>query len=281
MKEKFISSSMIQRIGMLCVLAILVFACRKSSNDGPNNRPPDQNCSIVTLSASSGSNTEVYTMAYNSEGKVSTINVTDFNKRRMQFNYVSGKFTLDTYYDHWDGRIVSHQETTLNSQALPDRIIVTYYDVDPTKPAPPAGTLPAVYNIYDNTYVYNANGELQSSKEEITYPKKPALNKVNTNTYTWANGNMVKTVLSTGQSLTFEYYMDKTVQKGDHLQISMFLDKGTSPYKNKNLLKSTTDGTAILNIDYTYDEQGKVSSLTISGSGALGNAKRTYQYSCN
>jgi len=59
------------------------------------------------------------------------------------------------------------------------------------------------------------------------------------------------------------------------------MSTGVNPINNKNLVKSLTDGTTIINVNYDYDETGKIKTAILTGSTAAVNREMRYQYSCN
>ena len=95
-------------------------------------------------------------------------------------------------------------------------------------------------------------------------------------TLTWGGGN-VTAITSGGSTQSLEYFTDKTARAGDYLQLSQ-LQGGYQILRNKNMVKSVLQGTSILNFDYTYDEDGKTTSVKITGSAS---DTFTYQYQCN
>lgn len=145
----------------------------------------------------------------------------------------------------------------------------------------PQGQTPKHTSTTTTTYEYNSKGELQLSTQKYEYIDKPADNSSGTITYTWANGNVVKQEVTGGGIASFEYYTDRPAQKGGAVSFDNLINTGVNPFNNKNLVKSLTDGTTIINVNYEYDETGKIKVATLSGSGAGSSREIRYQYSCN
>jgi hypothetical protein len=215
-----------------------------------------------------------YTLTYDNDGRISKIASDDFFKTRQHFNYAQGQFTRDTYFDHWNGQLAARLRAELNSMGLPASVTELKYEYTPTG-------APKLNLTVTSTFEYNSKGELQLSTEKRVYANQPALNSEATTTYTWANGNIVRQEVTGGSYANFEYYTDKPAQKAGAVAFDNLINEGFNPFNNKNLIKSLTDGAVILNVNYDYDETGKIKTTTISGSGAGGDRTIRYQYSCN
>lgn len=263
--------SLFSCIFLLLILAVI--SCGKDDN-GPA-KPPDSNCRIASATSKSGGTTVTYILSYDNDGRVNKISMDDFYKTRYHFNYVQGTLTRSGYSDHWDGQQTSELRAELNGMGLPTLITDRRYDYTP------AGQPLKLISVYTYTYEYNSKGELQAGITKTEYPGNPGNNTEYTYTYSWNNGNIVKQEASNGSTVNYEYYTDKPLQKGDPVIFDGMVSYGVSPFKNKNLVKSITDGTTIINMNYEYDENGKVKIATLSGNGAAGSRDMRYQYACN
>jgi len=252
-----------------CVLA----SCHKDDN-GPAP-PPDKNCRIAVATAKSGATTTTYTLSYDNDGRLSKVGMDDFYKMRYLFNYTQSQFTRDGYSDHWDGQLTNQLRAELNSMGLPTLIVEKNYDYTPS------GQPLKLMSVFTTTYEYNSKGELQLSARKYESIGNPASNSTTTTTYTWANGNVVKQEVSGGGTGSFEYYTDRPAQKAGAVSFDNLMSTGVNPINNKNLVKSLTDGTTIINVNYDYDETGKIKTATLTGSTAAVNREMRYQYSCN
>lgn len=258
---------------VLLLSACILGSCHKDDN-GPAP-PPDKNCRIAVATSKSGASTITYTLSYDNDGRISKISSDDFYKMHYQFNYVQGQFTRDGYSDHWNGQLTNQLRAELNSMGLPTLVVEKRYDYTPS------GQPPKLAATVTSTYEYNSKGELQLSTQKTEYVSNPAGNSSGTLTYTWANGNVVKQEASGGQMASFEYYTDRPAQKGGAVSFDNLMSTGVNPINNKNLVKSLTDGTTIVNVNYDYDDTGKIKTTTLTASTASLNRETRYQYSCN
>lgn len=268
------------KIKSLCFYAAILaaFALHGCSKDDDDPSAPDTNCKIVTITSKSGSTTTTYNLSYNNDNKLSKVQSNDFYKFRNQFNYSGNEFIREKYSDHWNGQLVSQLHAELNSSGLPVRITIKdYFEYVP------AGQPPKHKATETYTYEYNSRGELQLQKykrTDIKNPNDPDLNYESTVTFTWSNGNVVKQEHQNGVA-EFEYYNDKPLQKGDAVDIQNVLNFGVNPIRNKNLVKTMKQGTTIINVNYEFDDQGKVKAAMLTGTGAPDGQENRYQYSCN
>ncbi|MEZ2444589.1 hypothetical protein AB6805_22845 [Chitinophaga sp. RCC_12] len=258
---------------ILFVPALIIAGCGKDKNRP--TPPPDKNCRIATIATKSASTTTTYTLSYDNDGRVSKMVSDDFYKTSYIFNYAPGLITRNSYSDHWNGQLTAELRAELNSMGLPTLIVRKGYDYTP------AGQPLKLETKYTFTYEYNSQGELQLSTEKYEYFTNPASNSTTTTTYTWANGNLVKDEATGGATSNYEYYTDKPMQKGDPSAIGNLINKGISPIKNKNLIKSSSNGTVVINVNYEYDETGKIKTAALTGNTAANSSEMRYQYSCN
>ena len=244
--------------------------CKKDKDQGP----PDSNCKIVTVALNASGTLVNYTLSYNNDGKVSKIVVGDQMKTRVNFLYSTNEVVREEFSDHWDGQLTAHTTMELNGMGLPVKVIEKDYDYVPQ------GQPPKLLSTRTSTFDYNSKGELQSAREIFVTIFAPGSNYDRTTTYTWENGNVIKQQAG-AEVADITYYTDKAIQKGDYLTIDNFLTRGFMPFKNKNLIRSLKGGPVIMNINYEFDDQGKVKAGTLSGTGAGTTKEYRYGYSCN
>jgi hypothetical protein len=91
---------------------------------------------------------------------------------------------------------------------------------------------------------------------------------------------VIKQEVTGGAAANYEYYTNKPAQKGDAIAFNNLAVNGINPFKNKNLVKSMTNGSTIINVNYEYDETGKIKTATLTGSTAAASQEYRYQYSC-
>lgn len=269
------------KIKMLCFYAAIpaAFALHGCSKNNDDPDAPDTNCKIVTIASKAGNTTTTYNLSYNNDNKLNKVQSDDFYKLRNQFNYSGNEFIREEYSDYWNGQLVSQLHAELNSAGLPVRITIkNYFEYVP------AGQPPKHQATETYTFEYNSRGEVQLQKykrEDKKSPNNPDLNFESTVTYSWSNGNIVKQEDEKGEVGEFEYYTDKPLQKGDPVDIQNVLKFGVNPIRNKNLVKTLKQGGMIININYEFEEQGKVKAALLTGTGAPDGKEDRYQYSCN
>lgn len=105
----------------------------------------------------------------------------------------------------------------------------------------------------NEAYDYDGN---QASK--LNYTSSDA-GSAEISTFQWSGGNLVS-IDDNGNVTNVVYYTDKSTQPGDYLSLSQLI-QGYEVFRNKNMIKSITDGTYITCITYTFDTDGKVTSL--------------------
>ena len=99
-----------------------------------------------------------------------------------------------------------------------------------------------------------------------------------TSDYGWTDGNLVQISAGGGSTVTLlEYFLDKPSQPGDYFHY-INLSQGYSIFKTKNLLRRVSAGGDVLNFDYTFDADGKIKEMRLSGSI---NSLIRITYNCN
>ncbi|MBS0029292.1 hypothetical protein ACTJJ0_15180 [Chitinophaga sp. 22321] len=259
-----------------CILLLPLFITAGCSKGHDNPAPPpDKNCRIATATSKSGAVTVIYTLTYDNDGRISKISTDDLSKSRSLFNYAPGILSRDTYSDNWNGQQTGQLRAEVNSMGLPTLITEKQYDYTPIgQPLKLSVTI-------TTTFEYNSQGELQLSTQKKVFANAPAGNSNITSSYTWANGNVVKQEDTGGQTSIFEYYTDKPTQKGDPVAFQNVMNYSVNPYKNKNLVKSLSNSTMIINVNYEYDETGKINTTSLTATSGTNSQEIRYQYSCN
>ena len=220
----------------------ILFSCKKDSTSAKSD------CRII---ASSRTGYDQVNFSYNSEGKLSSVSWgpnTTYLVYSGNTILASPSATGVAYYKN----II-----TLNSNGLASDV-----RTETTNSTGPS--------TWDNSAYEYSGSELIKATQTSS-----GIGGRDITTYTWSGGNLI-TVASITGSVTYSYYTDKPAQ-GDYLFISE-LQQGYSLIRNKNALKSLSSGSLILNFAYTYDADGKVTSITQTGSSST---TYTYQYQCN
>jgi hypothetical protein len=125
---------------------------------------------------------------------------------------------------------------------------------------------------WDNQAFEYSGNELIKGTFTNSSGTTPSINLV-----TWDDGNM-KDVSSGGTISTIDYYFDKPSQDGDYLVLSQLV-QGYQIYRSKNLIKSILTGNIINSFTYTFDADGKITSVT-STAGATPTTLN-FQYQCD
>jgi len=223
---------------------ILVFSACKKDND--EKKKPT--CRIITITPSPSGN--AFNITYNSEGKISTISTgNDITTFAYSGNTVIG--TTNT-----SGVFSSKKIITLNANGMATNVKTEFNS---------SGT-----NWSNDLYEYSGTELIKATSTSST-GGTPSVS-----TLTWSNGNPVSA--TTGTSVTtLDYFTNKPAQTGDYLDIAQLV-VGYRIYKPKNAIKSLLNGTNINSFDYTFDSDGKITSLVATGAT---NTTYTYQYQCN
>jgi hypothetical protein len=226
----------------LCLF--LAPACSKKSGSSA------QTCQIITVTDQLGTGTTTYNITYNNSGQISTEQyATGGQNYNRVFTYLGSTEMISTS----TGTNTVIDSVTLNS----DGLIVTDYE-----------TIGTTLNVTTNTY---SGTELQK-QVQVQNGGTPS-----TTTYTWTNGDLTGSSSSTGTS-TYTYNT-KASEAGDYWSIVQLVNYGSSFVKTAHQLAGYQIGTTVENVNYTYDNTGKITAVT----GTSGTSVETisYQYTCN
>jgi hypothetical protein len=232
-----------KKLFLMAVLITAVLAsCKKDST-------PQPICRIITITPSGGG-TLLYNLSYNSDGKLST---SSYGSNTTTFSYV-GNTIIETTTN--GGAFGSKKTVTLNANGLASNV-KTENNV--------AGT------VWDNT-VYEYSGTELIKSTNTNSAGDPA----GISTFTWSGGNMVS-ITSGSSTSAISYYTDKPSQTGDYLSVLQLLF-GFDLYRVKNAIKSSVSGSSTTSYSYTFDTDGKITSVSVTGNSTT---TLTYQYQCN
>lgn len=103
-------------------------------------------------------------------------------------------------------------------------------------------------------------------------------------TYSWSQGNLQSIFTDGNLVKEFEYYTDRPVSVGDYSLFEEYFIHAEHPvYRNTNLLKSSIthfgQEIEISNYEYTFDADGKITSIVQTRGGAIITTQ--YNYECN
>ncbi|HET6253467.1 MAG TPA: hypothetical protein VFE32_05315 [Puia sp.] len=233
---------------ILTVAILSLFLAPSCSKKSSN---PAQTCRIVTISDQIGTSTTVYNISYNNSGKISTEqysqNSTNYSR---VFTYIGNTEIMTTS----DGTTTITDSITLNGNGM----IESDYATDGT-------------NTDVTTYTYSGT-ELQKSVEVLDGGTPT------TSTYTWTNGDLTGASLSGSQSGTYSYN-SKASEAGDYWQIVQLVNYGAVFVRTTHQLSGYQAGTTVENVNYTYDNTGKITAVAATTGANVENI--SYQYNCN
>jgi hypothetical protein len=204
-----------------------------------------KNCKIVDASIVGSGDIHI---TYNAQGRIAQVSVgvgsmytfTYLGDTVLMLNTDSGIFQSRTVYTNNAAGLMTYQRTI--------------YDQ--------AGTNWSIVS-------YEYNGEELSKSTTTTSSGAPPV----VNTYGWFNHNMVAQASGTSTTI-YDYYTDKPEQSGDYFAFFQILQGGLT-IRNQNLVKSTTG----IQFNYSFDADGKISSLELEGNASA--AILNYSYQCN
>jgi hypothetical protein len=226
---------------LLCLF--LTPSCSKKSSPAPV-------CQIITVTDAQGTGSTIYNITYSNSGQISTEQYssggTNYNR---VFTYIGSTEMIATS----DGTNTVTDSITLNS----DGLIVSDYNTNQSN-----------ITVTTNTF---SGSELQK-QVVVQNGGTPS-----TTTFTWTNGDVTSGSTSSGNS-TYTYNT-KASENGDYWSIVQLINYGSSFIKTVHQLAGYQVGTSVENVNYTYDNTGKITEVTGTTGSNVENI--TYQYSCN
>jgi len=222
-------------------------SCHKSSQAGA--APP--NCQLTGITVTSGSTTATYQLDYNSAGKLATVHFAD----------PGGSYTKSFTYS--GNLIVAHTVSTSNTT---DSVFLNANgDIDSMRSYNGNGNL--------TTSIFSRNGSGQVVQSLTRFSS----NTTATTTFSYNGGDIASQYYPT-DTLNYSYYTDKTTVTGDYLLLPQWLNYGAAYQTVKHLFKGFSSAKITQGISYTFDGDGKISSLTVN-TNSLGNVSaQVYQF---
>jgi len=224
------------KYGILLLLSattsLLLTDCKKK-----DDAPPD--CRIITAS----SDIESYNFTYDTERRLASVLTLPTNQMSV-FEY-SGNIVTITSTEN-GGTFVLRQIVTLNERGFAANMRMETNQ---------SGT-----KWFNKAYQYNGTQIIKSTNTSSAGPSSVT-------EYFWENGNLKSAKLG-GSTISYEYYLDKPYQSGDYRYLLELIGM-EKLYDNKNLTKSlVVDGETTL-FTYTFDDQGKISSITFTNANKI------------
>jgi hypothetical protein len=230
------------------LLLFLAFApsCSKKNAAAPA-------CKLITITDVIGSSTSTFNLTYNNDGKISTLQST------------SGSSSTSKVFTYSGNVIFITTTNSGSTDVTTDSIVINS-----------GGFILSDLNRYTTnqsltTYTYSGT---QLLKSVFQYNSNPAV----TTTYTFTNGDLTGSTDGTTTS-TYSYDAQKASAPGDYFQLVQLIQYGASFIKNSHQITAFQSGGSIENINYTYDNTGKITGLT--GTGGSSVETITYQFNCN
>jgi len=220
-------------------------SCSKKSNSHT------QTCQIITVTDQYGTSTTTYNITYDNNNRISTEQYTSSGTATSRvFTYLGNTVIVATTA----GTVNARDSLTINSDGL---IASDYYSDNNS-------------NSSNTIYTYSGTEVLKSVLTQGANPPT-------TSTYTWTNGDMTA-ANQNGTNSTYTYNT-KASQSGDYWQIVQLVNFGGFFVRTAHQLAGYQTGTTIENINYTYDNTGKITNVTGTQNTTVENI--TYQYLCN
>ena len=235
--------------GVTLILIILLFSCSKKESGMQTIVPPKTNCLIASANYSGGALNFTYTLTYNDDGKISKLVYDGVSAYVKTFTY-SGNMI----YINLNGVYSATDTITLNSAGM----MVTHKETTDTA-------------VYNTTFTYDANGQVISSTTQQN--NLPAV----TTNYTFTNGDLTNTSVG-GMKDTTVYSLDKPAVIGNLDDFDQLIYYGASYYSNKHLKQSFSSWPYYYTFTYTYDQDGKITSVVSNDGTALESFN--FNYAC-
>jgi|GEM_PF-2026804 hypothetical protein len=242
----------VKAISHLLIVAIACLFVSPSCSKKSSNPNPSQTCQIITVTDQNGTTATTYHLTYNNAGQISTekYSIGGVVYTRV-FTYTGNTEIMTTL----GGPAPITDSITLNSDGL---IQSDYYS--------------EAYNRIVTTYTYSG-AEVQTMITRANDGSTP-----DTTTYTWTNGDLTGSTLS-GSGTTFYTYYITASEPGDYWSVIQLINNGGYFLKTVHQLASNQLGSTIVSINYTYDNTGKVTLVSVTNGGNVETF--SFQYACH
>jgi hypothetical protein len=238
------------------LFSVLFFSCLFFSCEKEGDKIA--NCRISSITETAGSTVRTYTLTYNNDGRISTLNSTGSIQSSKVFIYSGNTLIITTTTVSGSGTSTTRDSITFDDRKRPVNIRQYFPNS------------PQWINI---TLEYN--GENLTRAHRIT--NASAVPETTIVTYD-NNGNAVRFESPSGIE-TMEYYTHEKVQPGDWLEVLTLMAYGVTVYPHQNLVKSYNNGTVTGNFSYEKNDDGLITKLTVTGGPAV--TTMTYAYECD
>jgi hypothetical protein len=231
-------------------LVLLLFSCSKKETTAPPV-VPKTDCRISSAHYFNGTLDFMYTLSYNDQGKISKLVYDGPSAYVKTFTYsgnliyinisAQGTTATDTISLNSSGSINTHKEITGQS-------------------------------VYNTSFSYDAGGQVISSTTQQDN-NAPA-----TTDYTFTNGDLTNTSTAILKDTTV-YDLSKPAVIGNLDDFNQLIYYGSFYFTNKHLKQSFSSWPYHYNFTYTYDDEGKITSVASND----GTITETFEfiYDCN
>jgi hypothetical protein len=241
---------------IILLFSVIFFSCLFFSCEKEGDQTAD--CRISSITETTGSTVRTYTLTYNNDGRLSTLNAGGSNPTSKTFIYTGNTLLITTTTITGSSTTTNRDSLTLDDRQRPINIRQYFNDG-------------AIW--FNMILEYNGDNLVRSHRTTNTnaVPETTHLTYDN-------NGNVVRFESPSGIE-TMEYYTHEKVQPGDWLEALSLMVYGISVYPHKNLVKSYNNGTAIGNFSYEKNDDGLITKCTTTGGPAV--STMTYEYECD
>ncbi len=231
------------------VLLVCFLSCSKKDSQVPAT--PKTNCRISSAYYSGGQLSFTYNLSYNADGKISKLTYDGPNAYVKTFTYNG-----NAIYINYAGVAFSATDTIMLNSA--GRIATAKDVVKDT--------------VYNTVFTYDAGGLVQSSTTQITGSAPVTTN------YEFTNGDLTNAGPGHIRDTT-TFLTDKPAVIGNLDDFNQLIYYGSSYFTNAHLKKSYSYWPFHYDYTYTYDEEGKITSVT-SNDGTVSESF-SFTYDCH
>jgi hypothetical protein len=211
--------------------------------------------------SANGANPATSNYTYDNEGRIQTsVTTSGGNTYKNVYTYSDGTIIISGS----NGSTLTSQDSIRHNDAGMITYIRTYYYPGTT--------------YSERTYTYNSAGEVLKTVSSNNNSAAPDPNPpLTTTTHTYKDGNYAAS--STGEEL--EYYTDKAERPGSYLHLFQFVNYGSEAkiFKATKMLKAVKTASSIINFNYTYDNEDKVTQMRVTQDTTI--IDYSYQYQCD
>jgi len=233
---------------LIPAIAVAILALTSCSK----NKKPECRLAHVVEVYTGGSNNIDFT--YDDRNRISTLTYNSGSNVAFNYTYPGNSIVRANIGN--GGVITNIDSLLLNSSGLVESRYIREYGYSAK---------------YVEHYNYNSSGEITSSTSQ--YDTDP----IRTTVYTYDSGDLVKSE-SPDAVFTYTWYEDKQPAPGDFTFLLQIIQVGGIYWKPSHLIKTMTRDNDTTTYTYTFDEDGKIT--TITGQSNIGITVFTNTFDC-